>query len=114
VRCELMRHFAESVWFPTALLLSRAIVWTAGDDASASATIRDGPISVTLLSGFGAGGLIPSMHADSRAAQLGKSTVMMPWECRMSNYRTQDGMRVSMTGEVLDLTPQGERPCFKG
>ncbi len=32
----------------------------------------------------------------------------------MSNYRTQDGMRVSMTGEVLGLTPQGERPCFNG
>ncbi len=113
-RGELMRHFAESVWFPTALLPSQGIVWTAVDDASASATITDGAISVTLLFRFGADGLISSIHAESRAAQVGKTTVMMPWECRMSNYRTRDGMRIPMTGEVLYHTPQGEQPYFKG
>ncbi len=113
-RGELMRHFAESVWFPTALLPSQDVVWTAVDDASARATITDGPISVTMLFRFGADGLITSILADARAGQVGKATVMMPWECRMSNYQTQDGMRVPMTGEVLYLTPQGERPYFKG
>jgi hypothetical protein len=113
-RGEMMRHFAESVWFPTALLPSQGIVWMAVDDASASATITDGPISVTLVFRFGADDLISSIHADSRAAQLGKTTVMMPWECRMSNYQMRDGMRIPMTGEVLYHTPQGERPYFKG
>ncbi len=113
-RGELMRHFAESVWFPTALLPSQGLVWTAVDDASAQATMTDGPISVTLLFHFGSDGLIASIHADHRAALVGKTTVMLPWECRMSQYQTRDGMRVPMTGEVLYLTPQGERPYFKG
>lgn len=113
-RGELMRHFAESVWFPTALLPSQGIVWAAVDDASANATITDGPISVTLLFRFGADDLIASIHADSRAAQVGPTTVMLPWECRMSNHQTHDGMRIPMTGAVLYLSPQGERPYFKG
>jgi hypothetical protein len=40
--------------------------------------------------------------------------VLMPWECRMSNYQTRDAIRVPMTGEALYITPQGEKPYFKG
>ena len=40
--------------------------------------------------------------------------MLMPWECRMSNYQTRDGMRVPLTGEALYITPQGEKPYFKG
>lgn len=113
-RGELMRHLAESVWFPTALLPSQGVIWTAIDDNSANATMTDGPVSVTLLFRFGADGLVASIHSDSRAMQVGKATVLMPWECRLSNVHTQNGMRVPMTGEVLYLTPEGERPYFKG
>ena len=113
-RGELMRHFAESIWFPTALLPSQGVTWTAVDDISASATMTDGPLSVTLLFRFGADGLVTSIHADGRAMQTGKTAVLIPWECRTSNVRTQDGMRILMTGEVLYLTPEGDRPYFKG
>jgi hypothetical protein len=60
--------------------IGRGIVWTAVDNASAGATITDGPISVTMLFRFGADGQISSMHADDRAAPVGKTTVMMPRE----------------------------------
>lgn len=113
-RGELMRHFAESIWFPTALLPSQGVTWTAVDDSAANATMTDGPVSVTLLFSFGSDGLVTSIHADGRAMQTGKAAVLMPWECRMSNVRTQDGMRIPMTGEVLYLAPEGDRPYFKG
>ncbi len=113
-RGELLRHFAESVWFPTALLPSQGVVWQAVDDASAMATMTDVPISVTMLFRFDAEGLVTSVHVEERAMTVGTTTVMMPWECRMSNYQTRDGMRVPLTGEALYITPQGEKPYFKG
>ncbi len=113
-RGELLRHFAECVWFPTALLPSQGIVWQAVDDTSATATMTDCPIAVTMLFRFGADGLISAIHVDGRATKVGDATVLMPWECRMSNYQRQDGMRIPMTGEALYLTPQGEKPYFKG
>ena len=113
-RGELLRHFAESVWFPTALLPSQGVVWQAVDETSAQATMTEGPISVTMLFRFGADSLITAIHVEGRATKVGEATVLMPWECRMSNYQTRDGMRVPLTGEVLYITPQGEKPYFKG
>jgi hypothetical protein len=113
-RGELLRHFAESVWFPTALLPSQGVVWHDVDDASAKATMTDGPISVTMLFRFAADGLISAIHVKERATTVGTATVMMPWECRMSNYQTRNGMRIPLTGEALYITPKGEKPYFKG
>jgi hypothetical protein len=113
-RGELLRYFAESVWFPTALLPSQGVVWQAVDDTSAKATMTDGSIAVTMLFRFGDDGLITAIHVEGRATIVGNETVLMPWECRMSNYQTRNGMRIPLTGEVLYITPQGEKPYFKG
>ena len=113
-RGELMRYFAEAVWYPTALLPSQGVVWQAVDDSSARATISDGPHSLTLLFRFGAEGLVAEVHADARGGMMGKTMVMMPWDCRLSQYRRQDGMLVPVTAEVIWQTPQGERPYYRG
>lgn len=113
-RGELLRHFAESIWFPTAFLPSQGVTWQTVDDRSATATLTDGPITVTLLFRFGADGLVTTVSVEGRATTVDGATVLMPWECRMSNYQTQGGMRVPMTGEVLYITPEGEKPYFRG
>ncbi len=112
-RGELLRHFAESVWFPTALLSSQEVVWQTVDDASAKAAMTDGPIHMTMLFRFGADGLITSISVEGRATTVGTATVLLTWERRMSNDQTRGGMRVPLTGEALYITPQGERPYFK-
>ncbi len=48
-RGELMRYFAEMVWYPTALLPSQGVHWAAVDDRSANATLVDGPVTLTML-----------------------------------------------------------------
>ncbi len=113
-RGELMRYFAEAVWYPTALLPSQGVVWQTVDSNSALATIDDGPISLTLLFRFGADGLVAEVHADARGGMIGKSVVMMPWDCRTSDYQLQDGMQVPLVGEVVWQTPQGERSYYRG
>jgi len=113
-RGELMRWFAECAWYPTALLPSQGIEWQAVDATSAQATMTDGPIRLTMLFRFGDDGLISSIHADARGALVAGQIVMMPWEGRFSDYRRQDGMLIPFYAEVAWITPQGERPYFRG
>lgn len=113
-KAELMRWFAEGVWYPTALLPSQGMIWTPVDSNSAQATMTDGPLTLTLLFRFGADGLVASIHADARAATVDGVSVMLPWECRLSDYQSQNGMLIPMTGEVLYLTAKGERSYFHG
>jgi hypothetical protein len=113
-RGELMRFFAEAAWYPTALLPSQGVRWEAVDDASANATIVDGPLTLTLLFRFNDAGLIDSFRAEARGAWVGKKTVMLPWEGRWSDYRAHDGMTVPFTGEVAWMRPAGRKPYFHG
>ena len=113
-RGEFMRYFAESAWYPTALLPSQGVRWDAVDDESAKATIVDGPLSLTLLFRFDKAGLIASFFAEARSAMVGKEEVMLPWEGRWSDYRSHDGMSVPFAGEVAWLRPEGRKPYFLG
>jgi hypothetical protein len=113
-RGEFMRYFAEAPWYPTALLPSQGVRWHAVDDASASATIVDGPITLTLLFRFNAAGLIDSVHAESRGAGVGKDMAMLPWECALSDYQRQDGMLIPMAGEAAWIRPEGRKTYFVG
>jgi hypothetical protein len=101
-------------WYPTALLPSQGVRWEAIDNASANATIVDGPITLTLVFRFNDAGLIESARADARGAMVGKEMVMVPWEGNWSNYQIRDGMIVPMTGEAAWLRPGGRKPYFHG
>jgi hypothetical protein len=111
---ELMRFFAEAAWYPTALLPSQGVQWKAVNDRSAMATLRDADVEVTLLFRFNEHDLIDSVHADARGAMVGKNIVMMPWECRMSNYQMHNGMTVPLTGEVAWVRPEGRKAYYRG
>jgi hypothetical protein len=115
-RGEFMRYFAESPWYPTALLPSQGVQWQAVDDAAATATLVDGPITLAMLFRFGDTGLITSVHADSRGAGVGKDgrMVMLPWDCALSDYRPQDGMLIPMAGEAAWERPEGRKAYFVG
>lgn len=111
---EFMRYFAEAAWYPTALLPSQGVQWHARDDASANATIVDGPITLTLLFRFNEAGVIASVHAEARGAGAGKDMVMLPWDCALSNYRWHDDMLLPMTGEAAWMRPEGRKAYFVG
>jgi hypothetical protein len=113
-RGEFMRYFAETLWYPTALLPSQGVRWDAVDDRSANATIVDGPLTLTLLFRFNDAGLIDSFRAEARGGMVGKEMVMAPWEGNWSNYQARDGMTVPFTGEVAWMRPEGRRAYFVG
>jgi hypothetical protein len=113
-RGEFMRFFAEAAWYPTALLPSQGVIWEAVGEHSANASIVDGPLTLKLLFRFNDADLIDSVHADARGSMVDNQVVMMPWECRMSNYAVRDGMTVPLTGEAAWMWSDGRKPYFRG
>jgi hypothetical protein len=111
---ELMRFFAESAWYPTALLPSQGVRWEAVDDRSARATLKDGDLALTLLFRFNGDGLIDTVRAESRGRTVGNKVIPTPWEGRFWDYEVHDGMRVPMEGEVSWLLPEGPKPYWRG
>lgn len=111
---EFMRYFAETAWYPTALLPSQGVGWRGIDERTAEATLADGEVTSTLRFTFATDGLIESVRAESRGRTVGSRMVPTPWEGRWSNYEVRDGMRVPMVGEVAWLTPEGRKPYWRG
>jgi hypothetical protein len=113
-RGEFMRYFAETPWYPTALLPSQGVRWQAADDASATATLADGQLTLTLMFKFSEAGTIASVRAESRGAGVGKDMVTLPWECSLSDYQPHEGMSIPMVGEAAWVRPEGRRTYFVG
>ena len=113
-RGEFMRFVAEAAWYPTALLPSQGVRWEAVDACSATASLADGDVALTLLFRFNDAGLIDSVCAEARGGRVGDKVVMMPWECRLSDYRVHGAMTLPFTGEAAWIRPEGRRPYFRG
>ena len=111
---ELMRFFAEAAWYPTALLPSQGVRWAAVDGQSARATMVDGPLSLSMTFRFDDSGLMTSVRAEARGRTVAGKVIPTPWEGRWSNYQTQAGMQVPMTGEVAWLLPGRDKPYWRG
>jgi hypothetical protein len=111
---ELMRFFAETPWYPTALLPSQGMQWEAVDDTSAKATLTDGETTVTMLFRFNENGLIESGRAEARGRTVAGTVVPTPWEGRWSNYELRNGMRIPIEGEVAWMLPEGPKPYWRG
>ena len=113
-RGELFRYFAESIWYPTALLPSQGVQWRPVDAQSADATLTDGPITVTLRFAFNRAGLVERISSSERSALVDGVMVPMPWEVRPSRYETHSGMLVPAEAEVAWLAPSGRMPYWRG
>lgn len=111
---ELMRFFAEAAWYPTALLPSQGVRWEAKDDRSASATLTEGDIYITMLFTFTEEGLIDTVRAEARGRMVDGESVPAPWQGRFWNYQDRGGMRVPLDGEVAWLLPDGSKPYWRG
>ena len=111
---ELMRFFAEAAWYPTALLPSQGVRWQEVEARSAHATLVDGAVTVTLLFGFSAAGVIETVRAEARGRTVGDQIIPTPWHGRFWNYQERGGMQVPLDGEVAWLSPAGAKPYWRG
>jgi hypothetical protein len=111
---ELLRYFAEAVWYPTALLPSQGVRREAVDDSAARATLTDGATTVSLEFCFDSEGLITSLKATSRCrGVIDGVPEFAPWHGRFWAYEIRDGMRIPFEGEVAWQLPAGLFPYFR-
>ena len=96
----LHRFLAEAVWYPTALLPSDTLHWTAMDADCALATLTDGGNKVSLEFRFDQDGTVGGVYTAGRWARIGKRYVLKPWEGHFSDYRRRQGLLVPSRGEV--------------
>jgi hypothetical protein len=134
---ELLRFFAETPWYPTALLPSQGVRWEAIDDNSARATLTDGATTASVVFQFNAEGAIATFWAEARyrathGYALGRKLAglfssrwavargaiapltAMPWGGSLRDYSVRDGMLIPLDGEVGWEYPEGTRLYFKG
>ncbi len=111
---ELMRFFAEAVWYPTALLPSQGVRWEAIDDNSARGTLTDGKTKASIVFRFNSEGTIDTFRADARYGTFNGKLSAMPWVGRMSDYAVRDEMYIPLNGEVGWERPEGTWVYFKG
>ena len=108
---ELLRFFAEALWYPTALLPSQGVRWEAINDTSARTTLTDGATTVSVVFQFNAEGLIDTFRAEARYRD---KLTAMPWSGRFWEYSVRNGMLIPLEGEVGWEYPEGTRLYFKG
>lgn len=110
----LHRYLAEAVWYPTALLPSAGVVWTALSDTQALATLTNDGVTVSLIFCFGQDGLVESVFTPERMREENNHFVPTPWQGRFLNYDVCDGTLIPRYGEVEWILPEGPQVYWKG
>ena len=109
----LARYLAEAPWFPTALLPSDILTWTAVDDDTARATLTDGEVSVSLDFHFGPSDEIVRVSGD-RYRDVDGRGVLTPFEGLHRRYERHGGMMIPTEGEVAWLLSEGRHAYWRG
>ena len=96
----LYRYLAEAVWYPTALVPSERLTWTAIDDRRARATLTDGGQTVSLEFRFLPTGEVSEVFTAGRWGHFAGKFLQRPWEGHFSDYRRVGGFLIPFRGEV--------------
>ena len=96
----LHRYLAEAVWYPTALLPQSGVVWNPIDDRSATATLTDSGITVSLEFRFNDADEVVAIYSSGRFGRFAGEYKQVPWEGHFRDYQIREGMRIPMYGEV--------------
>lgn len=97
---SLHRYLAEAVWYPTALLPSHDLQWSAIDDTKALATLTHGDTTVSLEFWFNPSGAVAAIYTPGRWGAFPEGYKEMPWEGRFHDYRLHGGLLVPTWAEV--------------
>lgn len=110
----LVRHLAEAVWFPTALLPAAGVTWSAVDDSTSRATLTDAGVTVSMDFVFGERGEVVRATTPGRARTDARGSRVLPWGGRYWNWIEQNGMRVPIEAEVAWIVDGEWRPYWTG
>lgn len=101
---ELQRWLAESVWFPTNLLPSDQLNWSAIDAHTAKLTFQYQDVSFFYVVTFNEMGEIAYMETQRFMNESNREV----WHCKFTHYREMNGIIVPTTGEVSWKLAKGD------
>ena len=111
---SLHRYLAEAVWYPTALLPSSHLRWSAINATSALATLTSHDVSVSLEFRFAPSGEVTGIYTPARWGTFSGGFRQLPWEGHFRNYRQQDGILVPTEADVGWYIDDEWRAVWKG
>ena len=109
----LQRFLGEAVWFPTVLLPSETVTWTARDDLSATVTLTDRVTSVSLVFRIDPDGLVTAISGD-RYKESNGSYTLQPWQIHCAEYTEREGMTIPLWCEVAWINGGRAEPYWRG
>jgi hypothetical protein len=109
----LQRFLGESIWFPTALLPSSTLHWTARDDRSATVTLADGASTVTLLFEFNAADMPAAISGDRYKEDNGRYAIHR-WQITCGEPIIADGLTIPARCEVAWIVNGASQPYWRG
>lgn len=101
---ELLRWLAESVWFPTNLLPSERLYWTAIDKWSAKLIFNYNGLALFYIVTFNDTGEIIQMETKRYLDEKRLET----WICKMSDYKAINGITIPTSAEVFWRLKEGD------
>lgn len=96
----LQRYLAEAVWFPTALLPSQGVTWSAMTSNKAWACINDSGSTASLEFEFNSAGEIVSVYSPGRYREISGKYEKTPWKGYFSDYREIDRYLIPTSARV--------------
>jgi hypothetical protein len=103
---EFQRWLAESVWFPTNLLPSERLQWSAIDSDTAKLTFNYKELSILFLVTFNAGGEITQMETNRFMDKDHKEI----WIGKLADYKEMNGILIPNTIEAIWRLEKGDYP----
>jgi len=104
---ELQRWLAESVWFPTNLLPSEWLSWSAIDEQTAKLSFNYKNVSFSFTVLFNEIGEITQMETQRFMTETRREI----WICQFRDYQNKNGMMIPLWGEVSWLL-ENEEFCY--
>jgi hypothetical protein len=111
---SLHRYLAEAVWYPTALLPSTQLTWSAIDATRSLATLTSHGVSVSLEFRFAETGEVTGIYTPGRWGTFPEGYRQVPWEGHFREYRDRNGVVVPSEGDVGWYVGGHWRPVWKG
>jgi hypothetical protein len=94
---ELLRWLGESVWFPTNLLPSNKLKWSAIDENTAQLSFTHKGLTISYKVSFNKKGEITELETQRHMGEEGLNI----WRGKVSNYKTMNGMKIPMNIEAM-------------
>lgn len=101
---ELLRWLGESVWFPTNLLPTKNLQWTAIDGASAKLTFSHGGLTISYIVTFNEIGEITQLETKRYMGNENLET----WLGKLTDYKEMNGIIIPTNIEAIWKLEKGD------